>query len=104
VGHAIIHSKVIVIDPFSPDPTVITGSHNFSASTSSKNDENFIVVHGDRALAESYAVNVIAAWQHYRWRAYLTNADKPFDGLKDDDAWMAPMLAANRRELQFWGV
>jgi phosphatidylserine/phosphatidylglycerophosphate/cardiolipin synthase-like enzyme len=104
VGHAIIHSKVIVIDPFSPDPTVITGSHNFSSSASDKNDENFIVVHGDRALAESYAVNAIAAWQHYRWRAYLTNADKPFDGLKDDDAWMAPMLAANRRELQFWGV
>jgi phosphatidylserine/phosphatidylglycerophosphate/cardiolipin synthase-like enzyme len=30
VGHAIIHSKVLVIDPFSKDPTVITGSHNFS--------------------------------------------------------------------------
>ena len=26
------------------------------------------------------------------------------DGLKDDDAWMAPMLAANQRELRFWGV
>src|SRR5262249_50565834 len=72
VGHAIIHSKVIVVDPFSNDPTIITGSHNFSASASSKNDENFIIVRGDRALAEAYTVNIIAAWQHYRWRAYVS--------------------------------
>ena len=104
IGHAIIHSKVIVIDPFSPDPTVITGSHNFSASASSKNDENFIIVRGDRALAEAYTINVIGAWQHYRWRAYVSNSDKPFEGLRDNDRWMAPMLAADRRELRFWGV
>ena len=67
---------MIAIDPFSADPTVITESHHFSARASSKNDENFIVVH-DRALAESCAANVIAAWQHYGWRAYLTNADDP---------------------------
>ena len=104
IGHAIVHSKVIVIDPFSPDPTVITGSHNFSASASTKNDENFIIVRGDRALAEAYAVNIIGAWQHYRWRAHITNTDTPWQGLKDDDGWMAPMLAADRRELRFWGV
>jgi phosphatidylserine/phosphatidylglycerophosphate/cardiolipin synthase-like enzyme len=104
IGHAIIHSKVIVVDPFSTDPTVITGSHNFSASASSKNDENFIVVRGDRALAEAYAVNVMAAWQHYRWRAYVTNTTKPWQKLSDDDSWMASTLAGNRRDLTFWGV
>lgn len=59
IGHAIIHSKVVVIDPFSADPVVITGSHNFSASASGKNDENFIIVRGDHALAEAYAVNIL---------------------------------------------
>jgi phosphatidylserine/phosphatidylglycerophosphate/cardiolipin synthase-like enzyme len=30
VGHAIVYSKVFVIDPFSDNATVVTGSHNFS--------------------------------------------------------------------------
>jgi phosphatidylserine/phosphatidylglycerophosphate/cardiolipin synthase-like enzyme len=104
IGHAIIHSKVVVVDPFSADPIVITGSHNFSASASQKNDENFIIVKGDHALAEAYAVNILGAYAHYRWRAYLAQTNRPFNGLKDSDQWQAPMLAANRRDLRFWGV
>lgn len=102
IGYAIIHSKVVVIDPFSADPVVITGSHNFSSSASAKNDENFIIVRGDRALAEAYAVNIMAAYAHYRWRAFLGQTTTPFNGLKDNDAWQAPMLAADHKELQFW--
>jgi hypothetical protein len=104
IGHAIVHSKVLVIDPFSADPTVITGSHNFSASASSKNDENFIIIKGDHELAEAYAVNIMGAYAHYRWRAFLSQTRKPFNGLRDDDSWLAPRLAAARRDLQFWGV
>ncbi|HEY4594668.1 MAG TPA: phospholipase D-like domain-containing protein [Thermoanaerobaculia bacterium] len=104
VGHAIIHSKVVVIDPFSADPVVITGSHNFSTSASNKNDENFIIVKGDPELAEAYAVNILGAYAHYRWRAFLGKTQKPFNGLRDDDKWQAPKLAAERRELRFWGV
>ena len=104
IGHAIIHSKVVVVDPFGADPTVITGSHNFSSSASSKNDENFIIIKGDRALAEQYAVNIMGAYAHYRWRAFLAQTTKPFNGLQDDDAWQARKLAAEQRELQFWGV
>jgi phosphatidylserine/phosphatidylglycerophosphate/cardiolipin synthase-like enzyme len=104
VGHAIIHSKVVVIDPFSADPVVITGSHNFSSSASSKNDENFIIVKGDRELAEAYAVNILGAYAHYRWRAFLGQTNKPFNGLKDNDQWLPRKMAAERRDLQFWGV
>jgi phosphatidylserine/phosphatidylglycerophosphate/cardiolipin synthase-like enzyme len=104
IGHAIIHSKVVVIDPFSKerDPVVITGSHNFSSSASSKNDENFIIVKGDRELAEAYAVNIFGAYTHYRWRAFLSQTHKPFNGLKDSDAWQARSLAGARRDFQFW--
>lgn len=104
VGHAIIHSKVVVIDPFGPDPVVMTGSHNYSASASQKNDENFIIVKGDPELAEAYAVNILGAYSHYRWRAFLSQTNRPFNGLNDNDKWQAPMLAANRRDLRFWGV
>lgn len=104
IGHAIIHSKVVVLDPFSADPTVITGSHNFSSSASGKNDENFIIIKGDHELAEAYAVNILGAYAHYRFRAFLAETNKPFNGLKDDDKWQARRLASERRELQFFGV
>jgi phosphatidylserine/phosphatidylglycerophosphate/cardiolipin synthase-like enzyme len=94
----------VVIDPFSADPVVITGSHNFSSSASAKNDENFIIIKGDYELAEAYAVNILGAYAHYRWRVFLSQTNKPFNGLKDNDKWQAPKLAAERRELQFWGV
>ena len=104
VGHAIIHSKVLVVDPFSKDPVVITGSHNFSSTASKKNDENFIIVKGDRELAEAYAVNIMGAYAHYRWRAFLSQTNRPFNGLQDNDKWQAPKLASAQRDLEFFGV
>lgn len=104
IGHAIVHSKILVIDPFSSTPTVITGSHNFSTSASSTNDDNFIIVKGDRELAEAYAVNILGVYAHYRWRAFLSETNRPFNGLKDNDTWQTPRLAAEARDLKFWGV
>ena len=102
VGHAIIHSKVLVIDPFTPTPTVVTGSHNFSTSASTNNDENFLIIKGDSDLAQAYAVNIMAAYDHYRWRAFLGQSRTPFNGLRDDDGWMAPKLKRSQRDLDFW--
>jgi phosphatidylserine/phosphatidylglycerophosphate/cardiolipin synthase-like enzyme len=96
IGHAIIHSKVLVVDPFSNDPTVVTGSHNFSNSASQKNDENFIVVRGDRALAEAYAVNVESAWRHYAGRA-----GNPHPDLRGIE-YLRALLDDQRRAERFW--
>ena len=96
IGHAIIHSKVLVVDPFGTDPVVVTGSHNFSASASEKNDENFIIVRGDRALAEAYAVNVESAWRHYAARA-----GNPHAQLFGVD-YLRALLEDQRREEHFW--
>jgi phospholipase D-like protein len=100
IGYAIIHSKVLVTDPFSDTPTVVTGSHNFSTSASTANDENFVIIRGDRALAEAYTVNIMGAWRHYRARV---NRGKPWEGLTPDDSWMAGSLAARQRDAGFWG-
>jgi phosphatidylserine/phosphatidylglycerophosphate/cardiolipin synthase-like enzyme len=99
VGFAIVHSKVLVIDPLSDSPTVITGSHNFSESASTTNDENFLVIRGEPALARAYLVNVLSAWRHYRARVTGTS----FPGLATDDTWMAGALNARRRDAAFWG-
>lgn len=54
---ALLHHKFMVLDPFGPDPRVITGAYNWSSSAESRNDENILVIH-DRAVAEAYYCEV----------------------------------------------
>ena len=96
IGWAIIHSKVLVVDPFSDDPTVVTGSHNFSISASEHNDENFVVVRGDPVLAEAYAVNVDSAWRHYASRIATPHADLV------GHAYLDALLEDRRADEAFW--
>lgn len=102
IGHAITHSKMIVIDPFSDDCKVITGSHNFSGSASEQNDDNFVVVHGNRELAEAYSVACLGTYEHYSWRAYVKkklDAGEPlWSHLSDDPAWQNSYLTAFRKK------
>jgi phosphatidylserine/phosphatidylglycerophosphate/cardiolipin synthase-like enzyme len=71
-GHAIIHDKIIVIDPLDKERcTVITGSHNLGYKASYCNDENLLIIQGNRDLAISYAVHVIDLYDHYVMRARL---------------------------------
>lgn len=106
VGHAIVHSKVLVVDPLSESPTIVTGSHNFSTSASTKNDENLVIVRGHRQLAAAYATHVMSVYQHYRFRSYvretLARGEKPWSYLDDDDAWLREELKSKAQEIGFW--
>ena len=71
-GHAIIHDKIIVIDPLDPVRcTVITGSHNLGFKASYQNDENMLIIRGNQPLAIAYAVHVLDVYDHYLMRARL---------------------------------
>jgi phosphatidylserine/phosphatidylglycerophosphate/cardiolipin synthase-like enzyme len=48
---AFIHCKFLLHDPLGDDPIVVTGSANFSAASTSENDENMVIVRGDRRVA-----------------------------------------------------
>lgn len=107
IGFAIVHSKVIVIDPNGENPIVITGSHNFSGSASSKNDENLVIIRGDKALAKAYAVDVQSVFDHYNFRAVAAamrqeGADV-IDVMKDPKSWQAAWFRGDKElELAFW--
>lgn len=106
IGFAIVHSKLIVVDPFT-NPVVITGSHNFSGAASKKNDENFIIVRDNKELAAHYAAHILSVYQHYRWLAFVDSEQRhgrsPKGFLKEHDRWQAGNLkGANKRELDFW--
>ena len=106
IGHAIVHSKVLVIDPLSANPVVVTGSHNFSAPASEKNDENLVIIRGQKKLAQAYATYIMSVYQHYRYRSYvremLAQGKKPWSYLDDDDQWLKDELTSKALEIGYW--
>lgn len=116
-AHAIIHDKIVVIDPRSSDCTVITGSHNLGYKASYANDENLLIVKGHQRLAEAYATHVMDIYDHYRWRwqvhqwekhraAVALSPAKAEDagGLASDDGWQSQYFgnAQAEAERSFW--
>jgi phosphatidylserine/phosphatidylglycerophosphate/cardiolipin synthase-like enzyme len=107
IGFAIVHSKVIVIDPNGKNPVVVTGSHNFSASASGKNDENLIIIQGNAALAQAYAVDIQSLYDHYEFRAVAKlmhdQGKNVSDVMKDPKSWQAAWFKGDKQlELDFW--
>jgi phosphatidylserine/phosphatidylglycerophosphate/cardiolipin synthase-like enzyme len=89
---AIIHDKLVVIDPRSPNCTVILGSHNLGFKASYSNDENLLIVTGDQELAAAYAVHILDVYDHYRFRAIETErqrkGQKGWSGfIEENDRW-----------------
>ncbi|MCC6980571.1 MAG: hypothetical protein IT343_19790 [Candidatus Melainabacteria bacterium] len=68
-AHAITHGKIIVIDPFGEKPVVIFGSDNLGAKASYGNDENGVIVIGNKALAQYVFVNMFDINKHFQSRA-----------------------------------
>ena len=60
---SIFHHKYCLIDATNPssDPTVVTGSHNWSNSADSRNDENTLIVHS-ASIANQYLQEFTARW------------------------------------------
>nr|WP_198982359.1 phospholipase D-like domain-containing protein [Herbaspirillum sp. ASV7] len=87
-AHAIIHDKIVVIDPMSEDCVVVTGSHNQGYQASYNNDENLLIVRGHRPLALAYAAHVLDVYGHYRFRyQQQRSGDQAFSALATDDTW-----------------
>jgi phosphatidylserine/phosphatidylglycerophosphate/cardiolipin synthase-like enzyme len=64
-AHDSAHNKVMVIDPASSSPIVITGSFNFTHAAQFRNAENLLIFRGNRELAAAYLKN----WQQHREHA-----------------------------------
>jgi hypothetical protein len=65
IGTNYIHNKVILIDPLSEDPIIITGSANYSKNSTQLNDENTMVIRGDKRLADLYFCEFNRIYNHY---------------------------------------
>jgi phosphatidylserine/phosphatidylglycerophosphate/cardiolipin synthase-like enzyme len=114
-----IHTKYMLVDPLGSAPTVVTGSANFSKASTDTNDENMLVIHGDKRIADIYFGEYLRLYTHYAFREAVKffmekqKSGKPEDWkpqfLVDDDKWMDPYFdpddrsARNARRAYFAG-
>jgi len=86
-----IHAKTIVTDPFGDNPRVLIGSANFSKPSCKDNDENTVLIEGDRRLAAILATEFMRMYDHYKSRWWIdTLRDRnlpPNIHLKSDESW-----------------
>lgn len=104
---AMVHSKVVLVDPFGAHPLLLTGSHNLGPKASGTNDENLLIIRDAPGLAAAYATNIMAIYNQYRWRfrRQTQPKTKQWKGLEDGDSWQKGYLKAGSaalREINFW--
>lgn len=88
-----IHTKYMLIDPLGEQPTVVTGSANFSSSSQTQNDENMLVIHGDTRVADIYFGEFMRLFDHHYVRylaaKYQRKPHSPGNYLKNNtNQWL----------------
>ena len=74
-----IHTKIVLVDPLGPDPTVLTGSANYSDASTNTNEENTLVIRAGRTrsaskravrrVADIYLTEYHRLFMHFAFRA-----------------------------------
>ncbi|RYG98593.1 MAG: hypothetical protein EON58_06660 [Alphaproteobacteria bacterium] len=89
-----IHTKYALVDPLGAQPIVITGSANFSKASTDVNDENMLVIRGDKRVADIYLTEFMRLHSHYAFRDAVKIArdnGEDFEAnrtrLSPDDSW-----------------
>jgi phosphatidylserine/phosphatidylglycerophosphate/cardiolipin synthase-like enzyme len=75
-GTNYIHNKVILVDPLSETPVVISGSANFSDNSILRNDENTLVIKGNKNVADFYFTEFARIFNHYSSRQDIKKLTK----------------------------
>lgn len=63
-----IHTKILLVDPLSDDPLVISGSANFSRNSLVNNDENMLLIRGETRVADIYMTEFDRIFRHFYFR------------------------------------
>jgi uncharacterized protein with WD repeat len=70
-----IHSKFVVVDFNADNPTVFTGSSNLAAGGEEANGDSLAMIE-DAAIANMYAIEAVALFDHYHFRKKMKTATK----------------------------
>ncbi|HEX5170795.1 MAG TPA: phospholipase D-like domain-containing protein [Cyclobacteriaceae bacterium] len=85
-----MHNKFMLVDPLSDDPIVVAGSANFSDASTVQNDENMIIVRGNKRVADIYLGEFMRLFSHHSFRESLQwrkPGEQPKPLVADDTWW-----------------
>jgi phosphatidylserine/phosphatidylglycerophosphate/cardiolipin synthase-like enzyme len=104
-----LHTKILLLDPTTETPTVISGSANFSPASTNENDENMLIVGNDLDVADVYLTEYARIFNHFYarwWASQLGHGQGGADAethsyLDETPAWQDAYFAAgNPKPLQ----
>jgi phosphatidylserine/phosphatidylglycerophosphate/cardiolipin synthase-like enzyme len=75
-GNHKIHVKSLVTDPWGPNPRVLLGSANFSDESVNKNDENALLIEGDKRGVGIATTEFMRMFDHYKFRDFMKRTEK----------------------------
>lgn len=84
-----IHSKFLLADPLGDSPIVVTGSANFSNASTTNNDENMLMIKGNKRVADIYFTEFNRLFNHYYFRS-IYESTKHNEESKDSSLFLAP--------------
>ncbi len=94
-----VHTKTLLIDALTGNPTIITGSANFSVASIEQNDENMLVIQGDTGVADVYFTEFMRLFDHFYARdKHNESSDKgsksprAWCDVVEDDSWLKPFF------------
>jgi phosphatidylserine/phosphatidylglycerophosphate/cardiolipin synthase-like enzyme len=67
-----LHTKYMLVDPLGASPLVVSGSANFSESSTTDNDENMLIIRGNSRVADIYLGEFMRLYRHFAFRDWLT--------------------------------
>jgi phosphatidylserine/phosphatidylglycerophosphate/cardiolipin synthase-like enzyme len=86
-----VHTKFMLIDPLGDDPILVSGSANFSEASTNENDENMLIIRGNKRVAEIYLGEFMRLYSHYAFREWASkqpaDSTKTLEHLRTDDWW-----------------
>jgi hypothetical protein len=83
-GSGLYHNKYLIVNPSAPcfDPKVLTGSHNWTSSANSSNDENTVIVHND-TIANFYLQSFAGDFKAIKGTAITPTANPCPQGINE---------------------
>jgi phosphatidylserine/phosphatidylglycerophosphate/cardiolipin synthase-like enzyme len=87
-----VHTKFMLVDPLGNDPLTLTGSANWSEPSVDTNDENMVLIRGNRRVADIYFGEFMRLFAHHRFRESVNrhieeNGENSFNSWKPQDLY-----------------
>jgi phosphatidylserine/phosphatidylglycerophosphate/cardiolipin synthase-like enzyme len=103
-----IHTKIILIDPLTDSPTVITGSANYSDNSTHTNEENTVVIRPNRdaqipqRVADIYLTEYHRLFMHFVFRDWAERNAEPGTSSRPLHLTETPKWSSNYYDPNHW--